>query len=160
MEQKDELDRLMEESGVTLEFMELWHSFSRVSRSGRRTMEHELEKLGLKPMEVRVLLALLRNGPSTMNALSSETDVTGAWITGVVDELEKRDYVTKTRSLRDRRVINVELTGKGRDALQEGIKVYTRLIEMSLSNLNKDEIGQFRMILQKIEKGLDEHQPL
>ena len=45
-----------------------------------------------------------------MNSLATENDVTGPWITGVVDELEKKGYVTKVRSATDRRIIKVSIT--------------------------------------------------
>ena len=91
-----------------------------------------------------------------MNSLATENDVTGPWITGVVDELEKKGYVTKVRSATDRRIIKVSITDYGNEALAQGIKVYNKLIELVLRNLSPEESAEFRSILSKIEIALSD----
>lgn len=139
-----------------LDATELWHIFTRVFRSGKKTIERELEKLGVKPMELRVLFSLSRDGDTTMNSLAVENDVTGPWITGIVDDLERKGFVTKVRSSTDRRIIKVSITENGSVMLAEGMKVYSKLIELALKNLTPEEQIQFRSILSKIEKALSE----
>ncbi len=139
-----------------MDTMDLWHVFSRVFRNGKKFIERELEKIGIKPTELRVLFSLSRDHDTTMNSLAAENDVTGPWITGVVDELEKKGYVTKVRSATDRRIIRVSITEHGNEALGQGIKVYNKLIELVLRNLSPEESIEFRSILSKIEVALSD----
>lgn len=131
-----------------------WKTFTSVFRTGRKAIARELDKVGLRSMELRVLLYLDREGPSTMNSLSSDTDVTGPWITGLVDELEKSGYVTRTRSRTDRRVIKVTLTPVGKEVLQKGIQVYTGIQNAVFNDLEAEEIDEFLKILFKLENSL------
>ncbi len=139
-----------------MDTMDLWHVFSRVFRNGKKLIERELEKIGIKPTELRVLFSLSKDRDTTMNSLAAENDVTGPWITGVVDELEKKGYVTKVRSATDRRIIKVSITDHGNEALEQGIKVYNKLIELVLRNLSPEESAEFRSILSKIEIALSD----
>lgn len=134
---------------------EIWHIFSKVFRGGKKTIERELEKIGIKPTELRVLFSLSKDGDTTMNSLALENDVTGPWITGIVDELEKKGYATKIRSLTDRRIIKVSITPEGNRILSQALKVYSELIELVLKNLTPEEQAQFFSILKKIEGAID-----
>lgn len=138
-----------------LDPMEIWHIFTRVFRGGKKTIERELEKIGIKPMELRVLFSLSKDGDTTMNSLALENDVTGPWITGIVDELEKKGYAVKIRSLTDRRIIKVSITPEGNRILSQALKVYSELIELVLKNLTPEEQAQFFSILKKIESAID-----
>jgi DNA-binding MarR family transcriptional regulator len=144
------------ETSRDLDTIDLWHIFSRVFRNGKKLIERELEKIGIKPTELRVLFSLSKDHDTTMNSLATENDVTGPWITGVVDELEKKGYVTKVRSATDRRIIKVSITEYGNEALEQGIKVYNKLIELVLRNLSPEESAEFRSILSKIEIALSD----
>ena len=102
-----------EQSQERIDPLELWHTLSRVIRSRKKIIEKELEGLSLKPMELRVLLSLSREDSIPMNSLAARNDVTGPWITGIVDDLESKGYATKIRSSSDRRIIRVSFTPKG-----------------------------------------------
>jgi DNA-binding MarR family transcriptional regulator len=134
---------------------DLWKVFSSVARNGRKVFSQELERMGLKVMEMRVLHYLHKEGPSTMSALSSDLDVTGPWITGLVDELEKRNLVTKERSSTDRRVVNVALTEEGEGAVHKGYRVYTEIQNMLFDELSPEEFRQFVSIMSKLENFLN-----
>jgi DNA-binding MarR family transcriptional regulator len=137
------------------EVMELWHIFSRVAMNGKRMMERELELKGIKPIELRILYNLSRHESVPMNSLSSENNVTSPWITGIVEEMEKKGYVSKERNELDRRAINVTILEKGREILSGGLGVYANLISSSLEHLTPDEKEQFKKILLKIEDSLN-----
>jgi DNA-binding MarR family transcriptional regulator len=137
--------------------MVIWHLLSRVFHNGKKKLEQELEKLGVKPMEIRVLYSISQDRETTMNSLASQNDVTGPWITGLVDELEEKGYVTKSRSTTDRRVVKVSITETGSEILKRGIVVYNRLIDMALKGLSESELEEFTKILNSIEKSIGEN---
>ncbi|MEM0155500.1 MAG: MarR family winged helix-turn-helix transcriptional regulator [Thermoplasmataceae archaeon] len=155
MDQKDEFRETVESGDAPPVQDDLWKVFSSVARNGRRIFSQELEKMDMKVMEMRVLHYLHKEGPSTMTSLSADLDVTGPWITGLVDELEKRNFVTKERSSKDRRVVNVALTEEGEAAVHKGYMVYTEIQNMLFDELSPEEFRQFVSIMKKLENYLN-----
>ncbi len=145
------------ESDPQIGSMEIWHLLSRVFHNGKKKLELELEKLGVKPMEIRVLYSISQDRETTMNSLASQNDVTGPWITGLVDELEEKGYVTKARSTTDRRIVKVSITESGSEILKNGIVVYNRLIDIALRRLSPSDLEEFTKILSSIEKSISEN---
>lgn len=136
------------------ESVELWHIFSRVAEHGKKSIGRGLEKIGLRPLDLRALLYISEKGPSTVNALSEELNVSSAWATGLVDELVVRGYVSRERNTIDRRSVIISITGEGKLALSKGLKVYVNIISVALKNLNGEETERFKEILIKIESAL------
>ena len=68
----------------------------------------------LSPAQALCLRALVSR-PLTPGALAREMASTQATVTGIVDRLESRGLVTRTRDAVDRRRVNVTLTDAGRE---------------------------------------------
>lgn len=88
----------------------------------RATELHERElaqSVGLTPAKLRVLqlLAAREAGFATPSALAAQMGITQATVTALVDQLEKRGYATRHRSLTDRRQTDVAITEAGSSAL-------------------------------------------
>ncbi|HEV8585888.1 MAG TPA: MarR family winged helix-turn-helix transcriptional regulator [Methylomirabilota bacterium] len=79
------------------------------ARLGRR-----LAAEGLTPTQLGVLEALLHLGPLGQRALGGKLLMSGANITTVVDNLERRGLVRRERRGDDRRNVTVHLTADGR----------------------------------------------
>lgn len=62
--------------------------------------------------QLRTLL-LLRDRPKDCTALSSLLGITGAAVTGLIDVLETRRLVLRSRTQKDRRLITVLITKEG-----------------------------------------------
>lgn len=82
------------------------------------------------------LLAVVEDGPLTPTLLAERVHLSPSTLVGIVDRLEKKDLVTRTRSDRDRRVVYVGATPKARrlaahapSPLQEGLA--RALLELS-----------------------------
>lgn len=70
-----------------------------------------------------VLLALEPQPPSTA-AIAGHTQVSRSAMTEALDKLEALEFVTRIRSRRDRRVIHVQITKRGREAINAAIEDY------------------------------------
>ncbi len=97
-----------------------------------------------------VLNVLQKNGSVPLKRISDELLVTGANITCVVDNLEKQTLVKRVPSKTDRRVINAELTAKGKQKLN---KIYPEHIK-SMNEFSKrftdTEVKQLTGLLEKL----------
>lgn len=64
-------------------------------------------RLGVNATDYRCLEVILRKGPMTAKALAEELHLTTGAITGIVDHLEKADYVERLENPKDRRSVIV-----------------------------------------------------
>jgi DNA-binding MarR family transcriptional regulator len=78
------------------------------------------ERLGLSKAE-RQALAVLYDGPKPAGAIATAVGLTPAAVTALIDRLEERRLVARSRSDEDRRQVHVALTAK---ALKETMQYY------------------------------------
>ena len=135
--------------------MELWDLISSVAHHGRRRLERELERYSVKPTEIKVLYSISLQEGCRMNTLADLNGITGPWITGIVDELESKGYVTKSRNENDRRIITVSITESGRDILSKGMVYFDNLLDDALKEMNEEQIQEFKDILKIIDRSLN-----
>ncbi len=82
-------------------------------------LERRLGALGLTESQFGVLEILLHLGPLSQRAIGRKLFRSGGNVTVVVDNLEKRDLVRRTRGTADRRQVTVDLTPTGRRLIEE-----------------------------------------
>ena len=89
---------------------------------------------------IRALVWLSRNGGSgTPGEISRETDLNPASVTGMLDQLEAQDLVTRERSLTDRRVVQVRLTEHGGRVLARKREHWRACWEVALTDVPPEE---------------------
>lgn len=78
--------------------------------------------------ERHALTQLLLNGPVRPNDLAHELVLTPAGISGLLDRLEDAGVISRSHDLvpGDRRAVLVDLTGRGRDAMDAQLAVFVR----------------------------------
>lgn len=92
----------------------------------------------------------LQDGPSTAAELarSSMTD-TGA-MTRMLDRLEEKGFVQRSRSSTDRRIVEVALTEKGRQLAGRMREVAVEALNQHLREFTLDEVEQFKSFLRRM----------
>jgi DNA-binding MarR family transcriptional regulator len=75
-----------------------------------------------------------------------------ATVVGLIDRLEKRGLVLRSRSARDRRIVEIALTEKGVQLLTSAPKVPQRLLVRGLENLTEDRILMVAAGLRELVK--------
>jgi DNA-binding MarR family transcriptional regulator len=83
----------------------------------RSAINEALRPLALNLRHVAVLAALAAGGPLTQRAMIDLLEIDKSVLVYVLDELERRDLVTRRRPEHDRRTQIVELTDGGREQL-------------------------------------------
>ena len=97
-----------------------------------------------------VLDVLMKKGSIPLKKISDELMVTGANITCVMDNLEKEDLVRRVHSKSDRRVINAELTAKGKNKLEKIYPQHVRSLNDFSKKLSDTELKQLSNLLDKL----------
>jgi DNA-binding MarR family transcriptional regulator len=93
---------------------ELADAFERLFAAQRRLRGRDaMEVDGVSFAQFRLLRTLAREGPMPASRLAEAAAITPASATHTLDALERPQFVTRTRSLTDRRVVTVDLTEEG-----------------------------------------------
>jgi DNA-binding MarR family transcriptional regulator len=100
--------------------------------------------------EIRALATLGDSGVCPMRTLASELAVSPSALTALIDKLVSKGLVRRMVSERDRRMVMVELTGRGQKRYEERRKNRLRMAEAMLSALNRDEGEQLLRLMGKI----------
>ena len=75
----------------------------------------------------------------SMSAVAKAMDVTVGTLTIAINNLVKKGYVSRNRSEKDRRVVLISLTEKGRRAYGHHAKFHDEMIKALLKGLSEDE---------------------
>jgi len=106
----------------------------------------------LKMQELRVVELLGNEGPRMMRQLAEYLAVAVNSVTSIVDGLETKQLVRRTRSDQDRRVIRVELTDAGREIYDSLVEVNLRLFRSMLGALSEEEQENFMVLCRKMAR--------
>ena len=99
---------------------------------------HIIEAVGIKNLQ-------------SVSMIARTLGVTVGTLTVNMNNLEKKGYLSRTRSKEDRRVVLVELTEKGRKAFFHHRDFHKGMIKAAVSGLNEDETISLITCLQKLE---------
>jgi DNA-binding MarR family transcriptional regulator len=95
-------------------------------------------------------------GPITMGELSRDLEVPLSTATRTMDWLVNNGYAQRLPDPRDRRVVRVELTGKGRETFQAISAFMLGRVEQAMSPLNQAERKTFLSLLNKVLDGFEQ----
>ena len=119
-----------------------------------KTLDDEMEAaVGIPLLWYGVLLHLGRSpgGLRPISELVAATAFTSGGVTRLVDRIEQAGYVERRACPRDRRVIYVGLTERGRELVERASAVHVRGIQEHLVNMvDAAEVAQLDAILAKV----------
>ncbi len=81
-----------------------------VKRSFERLLKGYFNNYKLTLTQLSVVLLLKENGSMNVSSISKQMGLSKSTVSGILDRLEKMNFVTRTRSKEDRRVIRIALT--------------------------------------------------
>jgi DNA-binding MarR family transcriptional regulator len=93
---------------------------------------------------------LVQHGRTQMKDIASAFNVTNSTVTDYVDYLEKRDFVKRVRSDKDRREVYVQITEKGQDWIKRSRDLTEKYMETRLSRLTPEERRTFIYLINKV----------
>lgn len=108
----------------------------------------------LTESQFAVLEALYHLGPMCQGQLSQKLLRSTGNMTLVLDNLEKHGLVRRIRSSEDRRMINIEMTDRGRECIEEVLPKHVEAITNEMQVLTPEEQAQLGRLLRKLGKGV------
>ncbi len=119
---------------------EIMLSLRRIIKSLQDYSQKVSSHFGITGPQLWVLKTVYENGSLSLGELSKRMYLNPSTITGVVDRLEKKQYVLRDRSEKDRRVIKVQLTPKGNRLVKRAPKPIQGKMIYGLRKLEEDKI--------------------
>lgn len=111
----------------------------------------ETDRFDLKPPQMVFVMTLNQEGPLSMSEMSRLLGgIHPAVLSRQADRLEDKGLIKRTRDDRDRRVVHLSLTRRGRRTAGEIISFYKGLFDESLANLSATDIKALLRILPMI----------
>ena len=140
--------------------LELWQTIRTIYRTALKRLNARLEEERITFSQYNVLLALSRNGPMAMSKLGDHMLVAPANVTGLVDRMESKGFVRRTRDLKERRIWIVDITPTGR-RIFAGISSRFRRYAAGLSSeLTREEMVSTLAALKKVRDRVEERAEL
>jgi MarR family 2-MHQ and catechol resistance regulon transcriptional repressor len=135
---------------VPPESLQAYVKLLRASKAVLARIERQLSAEGLTPTQLGVLEGVLHKGPLTQRELGRKVLTSAGNMTDVIDKLELRGLVRRTRIPGDRRSVRVELTETGKALIDGLFPRHARDIAAAMSGLSRDELRQLSILLRKL----------
>jgi DNA-binding MarR family transcriptional regulator len=110
----------------------------------------------VSPGHLHLLSMLERHGGMPMSRIAELLDVSLSATTGIVDRLEERRLVERTRLADDRRVVVCQVTDQGRRMLEDVEVLRSEIIGSILRRLAPDRLRALSDTLDDLRRAVDE----
>ncbi|RZT42064.1 MarR family winged helix-turn-helix transcriptional regulator [Cupriavidus agavae] len=116
-------------------------------------LDSALRPLDINAQQMGILLCLTRGVASTPFEISKVLGIDSGLMTRMLDKLEEKGLLERSRSIDDRRVVNLTLTNKGRNIAEEIPTIAPEVLNQRLRGFTNEEFEEFRRLLQKFVSG-------
>jgi DNA-binding MarR family transcriptional regulator len=109
-----------------------------------------IRALGLTIPQFDVIATLGNTEGMFMHELAQKTLVTKGTLTGIVDRLEKKDYVRREIPQDNRRCFRIVLTSKGKDLFERIFPENIAYLKQCFDQLSSAELDEIKVALDKL----------
>jgi len=131
--------------------LRLWLLLRRVGDTLVRCQDLVFSKYGLTAEQFAVLASIESRGPLSPSDLASLLERAPNSMSMLVDRMVKAGLVRRARDRKDRRVVTVSLTEKGKTAVEPAIPAGWEFIHEVLSTLFDDEQRDLADMLERVK---------
>ncbi len=96
------------------------------------------------------LYSLAQHGDMTLSDLAKEVNLGTSTVNGIVDRLEEKQYLTRTRSSEDRRKVVLAITEDGREITRQAPMLLQDRLSASLRSLPELEQATITLSLERV----------
>lgn len=127
-----------------------------ISRLMKDQMASHSEFATLSFLQVQVLVCLNKNKSIQMSDIAERFNIELPSATSLIQNLVKEELVERKPDTKDRRIVKVILTGKGKKLLKTAMKKREKKVANNLSLLSENEKKQLLQILKKMITKMEE----
>lgn len=125
-------------------------SLRRIIRAVGLYSRELMRRRNLTAPQLATLRQLRRKGPLSGGELARAVSVSQATVTGIVDRLERRALVTRSRDSKDRRRVVIDLTETGREAAASSPPPLHERFVLRLAERSEEEREEIDRVLRLI----------
>jgi MarR family 2-MHQ and catechol resistance regulon transcriptional repressor len=138
---------------TVVEALRVYVKLLRAAKAVVVRLEPGLTRAGLTSTQLGVLEAILHKGPLTQRELGRKVLTSAGNMTDVIDKLEHRGLVSRSRQPGDRRAVRVELTDEGRRTIEALFPTHAGRIAAAMGGLSSAELRELGALLRKLGLG-------
>jgi DNA-binding MarR family transcriptional regulator len=112
-------------------------------------LDAALKELEISSQQMGILLSVTRGLATTPFELSKLLGIDTGLMTRMLDKLEAKGLLERSRSVEDRRVVNLALTSKGEEVAARIPEIAPEVLNARLKNFSKAEFEELRRLLNK-----------
>ena len=112
-------------------------------------MDAALKDLGITSPQMGVLLSIRDGSATTPFELSKLLGIDTGLMTRLLDKLEDKGLVARSRSVEDRRVVNLALTQEGEAIVMQIPRIAPKVLNARLRKFTKAEFEELGRLLRK-----------
>jgi DNA-binding MarR family transcriptional regulator len=112
-------------------------------------LDTALKELEISSQQMGILLSVTRGLATTPFELSKLLGIDTGLMTRMLDKLEAKGLLERSRSVEDRRVVNLALTSKGEEVAARIPEIAPEVLNARLKNFSKAEFEELRRLLNK-----------
>lgn len=127
-------------------------ALQRATHHTLHVLGNALAELRLSAAEINVLANLGEGGTLNVRQLSERTGSRASTLTGILDRLESRGYLSRELDPGDRRSFRLPLTEAGQAAAGRVLAVIADLERTSLAGLSAGQIAGYHAVLSALEE--------
>lgn len=135
--------------------LKLWVVMNHAFHSIEDRLQQQVEAHGVSFSEFAVLEVLLNKGPLPIGDVGDQVLLTSGSMTYVVDKLEEEGLIQRRHCEEDRRIIYAELTGQGRELIEDVFSEHAALIRRLMDELSPAEKQKATNLLKRLGKSAE-----
>lgn len=101
--------------------------------------------------DMHIIEAIGIGEPRNMSSVARTLSVTVGTLTIAVNNLVKKGYVERNRSTKDRRVVFIRLSERGRNAYDHHMAFHREMVDAVMDQLSEEELHVLVLTLKKLE---------
>lgn len=137
-------------------FSKIWHKMLKLSYGSNDSVEFK-EMHQLSHVEVSIISLVHNNPDIIIREICEKIDVPKSSMTSMIDRLEKKNYLTRVISKRDRRSFGLKLTEAGMKIQKQHDEYEKYIFNEIINSLDTDEEKEtFLKLTDKIANNLKE----
>lgn len=125
-------------------------ALQRATHAALDVLAAELADLNLTTSEINALANLSDGRERTVSELGAAIGTRPTTLTGVLDRLERRGFLTRNASATDRRAVVIKLTDTGAATAETVRRAFADLEHRALSPLPRHAVDEFHRVLSAI----------
>ena len=112
--------------------------------------------MGISMAQLHILYTLQGSGEMPMSRLAEVLHVSLSSATGLIDRIEERGFVERTRVPEDRRIVLIRVTDAGRRMLEEVDAISSDLLRSVFGRIGRSQLGAVGRAIAELRSALEE----